>query len=165
MKKTLSLLLVGALMVSSIPAAFATNTYDQDYDGDMGTQVVYDAADPDGDGDANVNNEAYTVTVPAVLAPGDTGHVVVAGTWASNRKLVVGLSSNSVTLVNSINAANTKTLALTFEDIAMTGSNTEAVTNKTAESDGAAITVADISDALFGTWSGTFYYDVEMQDA
>lgn len=166
MKKVLSLLLAGALMVSSIPVAFATNTYDQDYTGEMGTLVSYDAeADNDGDGNAD-NAEYYTVTVPATMAPGDTGYVVAQGAWASNRKLVVSLPANTVTLVNSINAQNTKTLALTFAGISLPGSNTAAVTNVTEQApNGTAISVADITDALFGTWSGTFYYDVELVDA
>ena len=166
MKKIISLLLVGAMAVSMIPAAFATNVYENpDEDTQMGTLVTYDAED-DNDGDGNPDNqEAWTVTVPATMAPGDTGHVVAQGTWASNRKLVVGLKENKVTLVNSINASNTKDLAVTFGGIELPGSNTAAVTNVNEQNpDGTPISVADIQDALFGTWSGTFYYNVEMQD-
>ena len=101
--------------------------------------------------------ESYTVTVPATLAPGGSGEVKVQGTWASNRKLTVTAPS-SVTLTNSIDSG-TKTLAVTFAGIAKTGDNTVAV------SDTKTISVAEISNALFGTWSGTISYTVSMGNA
>ena len=102
--------------------------------------------------------ESYTVTVPATLAPGESGDVSVSGTWATNRKLTVTAPS-TVTLTNSINSSDTKTLAVTFDGIAKTGDNTVSV------SDTKTITVADISDALFGTWSGVISYTVSMDNA
>lgn len=176
MKKVLSLLLVGAMMVSTLPVAYATNTYNESNANEANTAVEYDASKDDTIGDNNGdgqpdNTEYYTVTVPATMAPGDTGYVVAKGTWASNRKLVVSLVPNpdtqkqTVTLKNSINAADTKELALTFNGITLVGSNTAAVTNITeAKPDGEAIAVAGITDALFGTWEGIFNYNVEMQD-
>ena len=154
MKKILSLALAGVMMFSALPVAYAA-----DVDYKTGTAVSYDAeADNNGDGVAD-HSEAWTVTVPAQLAPGESGNVVASGTWASNRKLVVGLTENKVTLKNSINAADTKDLALTFENIALAGSNTAAVSATKA------VSVAEMpDDALFGTWSGTFTYNVEMQD-
>ena len=102
--------------------------------------------------------ESYTVTVPATLAPGESGDVSVSGTWATNRKLTVTAPS-TVTLTNSINSSDTKTLAVTFDGIAKTGDNTVGV------SETKTITVADISDALFGTWSGVISYTVSMDNA
>ena len=99
--------------------------------------------------------ESYTVTVPATLAPGESGDVSVEGTWATNRKLTVTAPS-TVTLTNSINSSDTKTLAVTFDGIAKTGDNTVGV------SETKTITVADITDALFGTWTGTISYTVSM---
>ena len=99
--------------------------------------------------------ESYTVTVPASLAPGGSGAVKVEGTWASNRRLSVTAPS-TVTLTNSINSADTKTLDVTFEGIEKFGNNNVAV------SDTKTIFVADISNALFGTWSGTISYSVYM---
>ena len=101
--------------------------------------------------------ESYTVTVPATLAPGGSGEVKVQGTWASNRKLTVTAPS-SVTLTNSIDSG-TKTLAVTFDGIEVTGDNTVGV------SETKTITVADITDALFGTWSGVISYTVSMGNA
>ena len=156
MKKILSLLLVGIMVVSMVPATLATTNYTN------GTDVEYNAADDDTIGDINGdgqpdNTEYYTVTVPALMAPGASGNVVAQGTWASNRKLTVTADEN-VVLENSINSADTKTLTVTFPGIELAGSNTAAVT------DTKAVSVAGIDNALFGTWSGTFYYDVEMVD-
>ena len=139
------------MVVSMVPTAFATTDYSN------GTQVSYNAeADNDGDGQPD-HAEAYTVTVPALLEPGASGDVVAQGTWASNRKLVV-TADETVTLANSINANDTKILDIGFDGIELAGSNTTAVSATEA------VSVADIEDALFGTWSGTFYYDVEMVD-
>ena len=156
MKKVLCLLLVGIMVVSMVPTAFATTNYTN------GTDVEYNAADDDTIGDINGdghpdNTEYYTVTVPALMAPGTSGNVVAKGTWASNRKLVV-TADETVTLENSIKAADQKVLDITFPGIELAGSNTAAVT------DTKAVSVAGIDNALFGTWSGTFYYDVEMVD-
>lgn len=166
MKKILSLALAALMVTSVLPVAYAA-----DVDYQEGTEVEYVSADDTTIGDSNSdgspdNKEYYTVTVPALLAPGDTGYVVAKGTWASNRKLVVGLKENSVTLANSINAADTKTLALTFANIELVGSNTAPVSNVVAETapNGTAISVAAIEDALFGTWEGVFEYTVAMQD-
>lgn len=158
MKRILSLLLVMIMVVSMIPAAFATRNYDQ------GTDVTYDsAADdtiPDGNGDGKPDNqEYYTVTVPAKMAPGEEGTVTLAGTWASNRVVTVG-AEDTVRLTNSINSADYKDLAITFVDMVHAGNNT------TAKSYTGKVSVAAMpADALFGTWSGTFAYTVAIADA
>lgn len=148
MKKIFSLLLVGVMVFSMIPAAYATTDYTN------GTQVSYNAEDPDGDGIVN-SNEAYTITVPALLAPGGSGTVTLEGTWASNR-IVTVTADKTVTLVNSINSANTKTLDVTFAGISEAGNNIE---SQTFAED---VSVEKIQDALFGTWSGVFEYNVEL---
>lgn len=151
MKKILSLLLVGVMVFSMIPAAYATTDYTN------GTQVSFNAeADNDGDGQPD-SVEAYTVTVPAKLAPAGSGDVVAQGTWSSARKLVV-TADPDVTLTNSISGADEKVLTVTFPGISLVGSNTAAVT------DTKVVSVADIEAALFGTWEGVFEYNVEMVD-
>jgi len=154
MKKILSLLLVGIMVVSMVPTVFATTDHSN------GTQVVYDAtADNDGDGQPD-HAEAYTVTVPAKLAPGGSGDVVAEGTWGVNRKLVV--TADEIVWLDCVigtTATNEmKELDVTFPGIALVGSNTTSVT------DTKVVSVADIENALFGTWSGCFFYDVEMVD-
>lgn len=109
------------------------------------TEVVYE-----GQGTAQ-----YTITVPALLAPGGSGDVVASGTWASNCKVKV-TADTEVVLTNSINANDQKVLDVTFAGINLAGSNTEAVT------DTKVVSVADIDNALFGTWSGKFNYNVEF---
>jgi hypothetical protein len=102
--------------------------------------------------------EAWTVTVPAAMEPGDTAAVSATGTFDSTRKLVVD-AADTVTLLNSITGADAKVLAVTFAGIELAGSNTEAV-DATAD-----ISVADIEDALFGTWYGTLTYTAELVNA
>ena len=153
MKKILSLGLAGVMAMSAIPMAYATNVYENPgADTEMGTQVVYEAT----------GAEAYTVTVPAQLAPEGSGDVYVEGTWATDRKLVV-TADTSVELTNSISKGDTKTLTVSFPGIALKGDNTVAITQNT-EGAKKTVSVADIKNALFGTWSGTFYYNVEMVD-
>lgn len=142
MKKILSITLAAVMLLSIIPTAFAA---ENNWQG--GTKVEYTAT----------ANEQYTVTVPATLAPGASGDVVASGTWGSNRKLTV-TADKDVTLTNSINAADQKVLDVTFAGIELTGSNTESV------SDTKQVAVANITDAIFGTWSGTFNYNVAMSD-
>jgi len=151
MKKILSLLLAVLMLASTLPVAYAADT--QDYT--MGTNVIYNAEDPDGDGVID-NKEAYTITVPARLAPGGNGTVTLEGTWAVDRYVTV-TASKEIDLVNSINPADKKTLAVTFDGIGKRGSNTEALTVTEQ------ISVADIENALFGTWDGLIEYNAEIE--
>jgi hypothetical protein len=59
-------------------------------------------------------------------------------------------------LTNSINSADQKILDVTFAGIEKAGDNTATVTTTEA------VSVANIENALFGTWSGKFNYTVEM---
>ena len=141
MKKIISLALVGVMALSMVPTALATTDYTN------GTKVEYV-----GQGDAQ-----YTITVPALLAPGGEGDVTLQGTWASDATVKV-TADKTVTLTNSINAADQKVLDVTFAGIEKAGDNTQTV--QAVE----AVSVSDISNALFGTWSGKFNYNVEFDD-
>ena len=143
MKKIVSLALAVLMLVSAVPMVSAA---ENNWEG--GTTVAYTAT----------GTEEWTVTVPATLAPGASGDVTAAGTWGSNRKLVV-TADYDVTLTNSINAADQKVLTVIFDDFALAGDNTQSV-SKTEQVSVSAMP----ADALFGTWSGTFYYYVEMVD-
>lgn len=140
MKKMLSILLAAVMLVSAVPTAFAAD-YTQ------GTQVEYIAT----------GTESYTITVPAKLNPGQEGTVTLAGTWADNRVVTVTAEEN-VTLTNSILASDQKVLKVTFDGISEKGNNIQAQTFTEA------VSVAGISDALFGTWSGKFNYNVDAKD-
>lgn len=123
-----------------------------------GTQVLFDAEDPDGDG-VKDNVESYTVTVPAKLIPEENqniGNVVAQGTWPSDRKLVV-TADTSVRLVNSLNADDYKDLDVTFANFELLGNNTQSV----SKTEPVSVELMP-EDALFGIWSGVFYYNVEM---
>lgn len=117
---------------------------------DYSTNVVYNADEESG------VTENWLLTVPADMAPGETAQVKATGNWASNRKLTVS-SPTSVAMTNSLGSGD-KTLAITFDGIDQVGSNTEAM-NVSED-----ITVESITNALFGTWSGTFNYTVAMSD-
>jgi len=131
--------LAAVLLVSAVPTALATNDYSQ------GTQVVYEAT----------GSESYTITVPAQLAPGGNGTVTLSGTWADNR-IVTVTADPTVTLTNSIKAEDQKVLNVHFDGISEAGSNTGSQTFTQG------ISVDNITDALFGTWSGKFNYNVEI---
>lgn len=134
MKKLASLFLVLVMVCSLATTAFAYTT-----------SVTYEGQ----------GQEAYEVTVPSTLTPGDSAGVVkVLGTWASNRTVNVTAPS-TVVLTNSIDSG-TKTASVSFVGIAKAGDNTVSV------SDSVAISVAAIEDALFGTWTGTITYDVSI---
>ena len=139
------------MLCSMGTAVFATTDYSN------GTDVTYNPADPDGipnSGD-EVDLEAYTITVPATLKPNQSGTVTLTGTWASNR-IVTVTSDTSVELTNSIDANNKKTLTVTFAGISEAGSNTEAQTFTET------VAVGEITNALFGTWTGHFSYNVDI---
>lgn len=142
MKKIISFMLAALLLVSAVPTALATNDYTQ------GTRVEYTAT----------SSESYTITVPALLAPGGNGTVTLQGTWADNR-IVTVTADPTVTLTNSIKADDQKVLNVTFAGISEAGSNTGSQTFAEA------VSVANIENALFGTWSGKFNYNVEIDNA
>ena len=142
MKRIVSLLLAGVMMVSAVPVTYAADTQDHS----LGTQVVFTAA----------NNENYTITVPASLNPGQSGTVTLDGYWPDSKTVTV-TAEKTVTLKNSIKAADTKTLNVTFLGISEAGSNTSKQTFTEP------VSVEGISNALFGTWSGKFNYNVDTQ--
>ena len=139
MKRIFSFVLAALLLVSAVPTALATNDYSQ------GTQVVYEAT----------GSESYTITVPALLAPGGSGTVTLEGTWADNR-IVTVTADETVTLTNSIKVEDQKVLNVHFDGISEAGSNT------TSQTFTQGISVDGITNALFGTWSGKFNYNVEI---
>ena len=150
MKKILSLTLAALMVVSMVPTAFAV-----DVDYQNGTEVEYTGSRTTVNADGTeTHNAEYTITVPALLAPGGSGTVTLAGYWPSDATVKV-TAEDKVEMVNNINSADKKELAVTFTAIELAGNNTVAV------SDDETVSVADISNALFGTWSGKFNYNVE----
>lgn len=142
MKKIVSSLLVATMALSSISTVFATTNYTN------GTNVEYENP---------YAQESYWVEVPSAMSPGDTATVYAGGEFGYDRQLWVE-SDASVILTNNINNSETKQLSITFDNLSVAGSNTSQVESQ------ANIAIDDIENALFGTWSGIFYYDVEIVD-
>ena len=142
MKRIFSLLLVIAMVLTIIPTSYAkTSPYDE------GTLVRYH-------GQAD---ELYTITVPALLLPGNSGTVTLSGTWASDRVVSV-TADEDVILTNSLKADDQKVLNVNFAGIEEQGSNTKSLTFSES------VSVDAITNAIFGVWSGTFYYNVSIED-
>ena len=146
MKRIFSLALAGVMMFSALPVAYAADTADYT----AGTQVSYTA-------DADANRE-YSITVPALLNPGQSGTVTLKGKWASNETVKVTADA-TVELTNSINSNDKKVLNITFAGMEKAGDNVE---EKTYTENVAVATMP--ADALFGAWSGRFNYNVEFDD-
>ena len=109
------------------------------------------------DAETGTHSEEYSVTVPAILNPSDSGIVTATGSWPSNRKLTVTAPEN-VTLTCDIDGS-TKVLDVVFADIAKAGSNTNEISVQES------ISIGEIADAVFGTWTGTITYTIKMSAA
>ena len=94
--------------------------------------------------------EQYELTVPSQLKPGTAGNVTLSGTWASNRHIAV-TADESVTMTGSLGGS--ETLDVTFAGIDLAGNN------ETSVSETKQVSVEELN-ALFGNWTGTFYYNV-----
>lgn len=95
--------------------------------------------------------ESYTVTVPANLAPGQSGTVTASGTWESSKKLTVSCPDS----VELTYGEQTMDVDIAFAGIELEGNDLAAV-NITEQ-----ITI-ESATALFGTWVGVLNYDVEL---
>lgn len=149
MKRIFPLMLAGVMAVASLPVAFATNIYNSNStETGVGTQVIYDGK----------STESYTITVPAQLTPGAGGDVTLAGTWASDRVVTV-TADKSVLMTNSLLNSDQQALNVYFSDIVQVGNNVESIVRTER------VSVEDMpSNILFGVWSGTFYYNVSIDD-
>lgn len=136
MKKIISLFLALAMICTLSISAFADNT----------TTVTY----------TGTGIESYTITVPTNLEPGQSGTVTAEGTWATNRTLKV-TTADTVTVTNNLDGGE-KVLDITFTGIDQAGDNTTSI--RVFKN----ISIGDISNALFGTWSGVITYNVSMVD-
>ena len=141
MKRILSLALSAVMIATSVPFAYANEDWKQ------GTKVEYVAQ----------NNENWTITVPAKLNPGQNGTVTLEGMWPDNKTVSV-TADPTVTLTNSILASDQKVLNVAFDGISEAGNNTK------AQEFSKPVSVADVENALFGTWTGKFNYNVETAE-
>lgn len=103
--------------------------------------------------------EEYTITVPAKMVPGSSSNIIVEGTWASNRSVVVS-ADQSVELTNNLNPLSKKILQISFNGI--DGDGNDLGSSYFEET----ISLDEMpSDVLFGTWSGRFSYSTLIKDA
>lgn len=156
MKKVLCLIL--AMVMCLGVCAYAAN------ESSSSTQVEYTGSrEPSGGGSGGGGDssetvgEYYEIIVPALMNPGDTDEVFVEGFWAANRKLTV-TTDNKVTMTNAKDGS-TRDLTVTFVGISETGSNTS------ENSASAEISVQDMNDVIFGSWTGTITYTIVVSNA
>lgn len=160
MKKVLCLILA-MVMCFGICAQAANET-------SSSTQVEYiGSREPSGGGGGGEGGEGgdssetvgeyYEITVPALMNPGETDEVFVEGFWAANRKLTV-TADNKVTMTNAKDGS-TRDLTVTFDGISETGSNT------TENSVSSEISIQDMNDVIFGSWTGTITYAISVSNA
>lgn len=112
------------------------------------------AADLSDDGTSISGDESWSLTVPARLAPGQSGRVTLEGSWSNTRQVSV-TSDDSILLVSDL--GDYQTLDIYFDGISLSGSNDSWV------SDTETIGIESMN-ALFGTWVGEFYYSIEVFD-
>lgn len=101
----------------------------------------------------NYTEAEYSVTVPAVMSPGDSSTVTATGHWNSDQILKV-TAPNSVTLTYGTQSFN---IGITFDGIERTGSDIDEITET------ASISV-ESKTVMFGTWTGVLEYHVELID-
>lgn len=97
-------------------------------------------------------DQEFSISVPAVLAPGGSGDVTLSGTWEKSKTYTLTTDS-SVELTCDIDG-DTQTLSISFPGITLQGGDD-------AVSATEQVRVGDITDAIFGTWTGVFEYHIE----
>lgn len=153
MKKILSLALASAMVVAALPVAYAA---ENETDHSNGTEITYIGSQEVAAGGAG---DVWTVTVPAKMVPGDTGTVTAEGMWNANKYLQV-TAPKTISLAygaQSMDVGITFGLAYSAENtgFALLGNSISEVTTSHD------LTVAEAS-RLFGTWTGTLNYTVEL---
>lgn len=98
----------------------------------------------------------WSLNVPIQLAPGESGNVVLTGTWDSVTTINV-TADESVTLGNDIDES-TKTLAITFDSISQVGNMDDDISVTKS------ISVANMEGGIFGIWEGIFNYYVVVDN-
>jgi len=98
----------------------------------------------------------YVLSVPATMAPGASETISLTGTWPFNERVVVE-AQDKVTMYHDLKKSDTKVLDVTFAPIELDGDNCFEVAADSL------ISVADITNALFGTWTGTINYTLTFE--
>jgi len=148
MKKVICMLMA-LIMCMSICAYAANET-------SSSTRVEYTGSrEPGGEGGSSETmGEYYEITVPALMSPGETKEVSLDGYWPANRKISV-TADEKVTMENSVDGSE-RTLNVSFSGITEPGSNTEEISLTSS------VSVQEMDDVIFGSWSGIFTYTISM---
>lgn len=112
-----------------------------------------------------LGQEVYEVTVPALLNPNEvTSDVKAWGTFPTTKQLKITVAdaaataeANKVTLTCDLKAEDQKVLNVNFDEFILAGDN-EVEVEKTAT-----ISVEQITEALFGEWTGTINYTIGLE--
>ena len=139
MRKILSLFLAVCLLFSMTTVAFA--------DGKQ-THIKY----------VGTGVSKYEVTVPSLMVPGETGDVILEGTWDSETRIVVE-ADEVVYMYNDIDKSEFTHVEIGFNGLDVLGNNRGEI------SEVEVISVSDIdSSIIFGTWDGYINYYVTPVD-
>lgn len=103
-----------------------------------------------------IGTQTWELEVPAQLKPGQTGEVKLTGTWSSSKRIDVNVDEQ-VELVNNIDGVS-KELKVEFNNISEIGNNTLPIEIKEI------IVVEEITDALFGEWTGNIIYNLSCKE-
>ena len=158
MKKVLCLILAMVMCIGvCAQAANETSSSTQvEYIGSREPSSGGEGGGGEGGDSSETVGEYYEIIVPALMNPGETDEVSVEGFWAANRKLSV-TTDNKVTMTNSKDGS-TRDLTVTFDGISESGSNTDEM-NVSSE-----ISVQDMNDVIFGSWTGTITYTIAVSN-
>ena len=106
-----------------------------------------------------VGEESYSITVPATLQLGAGGEVVLTGNWPETKTVHV-TADESVPVTSTSNAALTVDVTVHFDGISCKGDNAQDREVRQP------ISISTEKPILFGTWTGTvnYYVDIEFID-
>ena len=98
----------------------------------------------------------YELDVPSVMAPGEYATITVTGRWDSSKQISV-TADESVTLANDTESDEI-TLPIYFAGINEPGSDSDEISASME------LYVEEIGEVAFGTWEGTFKYQVDFTE-
>lgn len=106
---------------------------------------------------SGTGSDSYLLVVPANMTPGTSNIVKLSGTWPSNKTYTITVD-NTVVLRNDIDTSETVSASVSMDTLSLAGNN------KTSVSANANVSVGQISDVLFGNWTGSFKYYVSSAE-
>lgn len=151
MKKIVSLALAAVMLLGTIPMVNAAEVT-ENHDYSNGTAITL----------VGTGTEEYTVTVPAKMAPGDTGTIKAEGTWGADKVLNV-IAPKNVTLTYGAQTMDVAITCSNGSNVPIAAHNGFYLIGNSVDSVSKEATIS-VEDAtrLFGTWTGTIVYTVDL---